>query len=118
MAFLPPRCGPFLVTTIPGYRRKRRPVPQIYQKNCAKDYLNSWKICKQFSINDAPPTIDELQKALNELKTKKANNDVDPDLFKRCDHQVMLEVLHRMSNNMWEKLDIAVAWGNSRLKTR
>ena len=29
----------------------------------------------------------------------------------------MLQVVHRMANNLWSNLDILAVWGNSRLKT-
>jgi hypothetical protein len=74
-------------------------------------------ISKQFSINDEPPTVIEIQDCLRDLKTKKASNDIDPELLKRCEHPVMLEVLHRMTLNIWNNMDIPDAWGNSRLKT-
>ena len=42
---------------------------------------------------------------------------VDPELLKICDHPVLLEVIHRMTSNLWSNLDIPDSWGNSRLKT-
>ena len=72
---------------------------------------------RKFSINDQPPTVNEIQNYLRELKVNKASNDIAPELLKRCEHPIMLEVLHRMTTNLWEELDIPAAWGNSHLKT-
>ena len=74
-------------------------------------------VSDQFTISNEPPSDAELKKGLEELKTKKSNNDVDPDLLKRCDHPVIFSVIRRLSTNLWEKMDIAEAWGKSRLKT-
>ena len=74
-------------------------------------------ISGRFPINHEVPSIDEIQTQLHQLKSGKASNDVDPELLKRCEHPVMLTVIHRMGSNLWENLDMATAWGNSRLKT-
>ena len=64
--------------------------------NFVKELQNS---SRSVSINDQPPTIDEIQKRLSVML------------------DVMLDVIHRMTTNLWEKMDIPDAWGNSRLKT-
>ena len=74
-------------------------------------------ISRRCAINDDPPTIEEIQTHLNALKTKKASNDIDPEILKRCEHPIMLEVIHRMTTNLWDLIDVPSAWGNSRLKT-
>ena len=74
-------------------------------------------ITESVIINDNPPTIDEIQKQLNQLKVNKASNDIDPELLKRCCHPIMLQVIHRMTTNLWNTLDITEKWGNSKLKT-
>ena len=51
------------------------------------------------------------------MKSNKANNDIDPEILKRCTEPIMLEVIHRMTSNLWADLDIPRSWGNSRLKT-
>ena len=69
-------------------------------------------------ITDTPPTVEEIQKHLKELKAKKASNDIEPELLNRLnDHPVMLQVVHRIMTNLWENLDLPTSWGNSRLKT-
>ena len=74
------------------------------------------KISNNFPINHEVPTIDETQKYLRQLKSGKASNDVDPELLKKCEHALMLQVIYRMANNLWSSLDILGVWGNSRLK--
>ena len=68
-------------------------------------------------INDDPPNIEEIQKHLQALKPNKACNDIEPELLRLCNTPIMLEVLHRMILNLWNNLDLPVAWGNSQLKT-
>ena len=82
------------------------------------DFINHLRsISKEVLINNEPPTIEEIEKRLKEMKSNKASNDVDPNLIKCCDHPIMLQVIQRMTDKLWENLDIAEAWGNSRLKT-
>ena len=69
------------------------------------------------NLNDDPPTIEEIQKHLQELKNNKASNDIEPELLKRCSHPIILEIIQRITNNLWDSLDIPSAWGNSILKT-
>lgn len=97
--------------------KSKTSTPEELDQNLPNFIEELQNISRRFPINDQPPTIKEIQKRLSELKTNKASNDIDPDLLKRCEHPVMLEVLHRMTTNLWEKMDIADAWGNSRLKT-
>ncbi|XP_066917813.1 uncharacterized protein [Clytia hemisphaerica] len=68
-------------------------------------------------LNDAPPTVEEIQKHLQKLKNNKASNGIEPELLKRCTEPIMLQVIQRMMFNLWNNLDIPGAWGNSRLKT-
>lgn len=74
-------------------------------------------ISSNIELNDAPPTIEEIQNHLQKLKNNKASNDIEPELLKRCNEPIMLEVIQRMMLNLWDNLDIPGAWGNSRLKT-
>ena len=74
-------------------------------------------ISNNFPINHEAPTIDEIQKHLHQLKSGKASNDVDPELLKKCENPLMLQVIDRMANNLWSNLDIPAVWGNSRIKT-
>ena len=74
-------------------------------------------ISNHYPINHDAPSIEEIQTHLHRLKSGKASNDVDPELLKICDHPVLLEVIHRMTSNLWSNLDIPDSWGNSRLKT-
>ena len=74
-------------------------------------------ISNNFPINHEAPTIDEIQKHLRQLKSGKASNDVDPELLKKCENPLMLQVIDRMANNLWSNLDIPAVWGNSRIKT-
>ena len=75
------------------------------------------KISNNFPINHKVPTIDEVQKYLRQLKSGKAGNDVDPELLNKCEQPLMLQVIHRMANNLWSSLDVPVVLGNSRLKS-
>ena len=74
-------------------------------------------ILNTFPVNHDLPTIDEIQKHLRQLKSGKASNDVDPELLKKCEHPLMLQVIHRMANSLWSNLDIPAVLCNSRLKT-
>ena len=74
-------------------------------------------ISSNFPINHEAPTIDEIQKHLHQLKSGKASNDVDPELLKKCENPLMLQVIDRMASNLWSNLDIPAVWGNSRIKT-
>jgi len=74
-------------------------------------------ISRMFLINNDPPTIEEIKTHINALKVIKASNDIDPEILKHCEHLVMIEVIHRMTSNLWDQLDVPTAWGNSRLKT-
>ena len=75
------------------------------------------KVSNNFPISHEVPTIDEIQKHLRQLKSRKASNDVDLELLQKCEHPLMLQVIHGMANNLWSNLDIPAVWGNSRLKT-
>ena len=76
------------------------------------------KISDDVSINDLPPTIEEIQKHLKELKARKASNDIDSKLLQKLNsHPIMLQVVHRMTTNLWDNLDLPMTWGNSLLKT-
>ena len=37
---------------------------------------------------------------LRQLKNNKASNDISPELLKRCDHPVILQVIQRITNNL------------------
>ena len=85
--------------------------------NLPEFVLELQNISNNFTINHEVPTIDEIQKHPRQLKSGKASNDVDPELLKKCQHPLMLQVIDRMANNLWSNLDIPAVWGNSRLKT-
>ena len=93
--------------------RKNHEVSIIYGKN-----HELRKISDDVSVNDLPPTIEEIQKHLKELKARKASNDIDPELLQKLNsHPIMLQVVHRMTTNLWDNLDLPMTWGNSLLKT-
>lgn len=82
------------------------------------DFVKSLQdISATININSQPPTIEEIQVNLRRLKNGKASNDIEPELLKKCEQPIMLEVIQQMTLNLWENLDIAPDWGNSRLKT-
>ena len=68
-------------------------------------------------INLEVPSIELIQTHLRKLKSGKASNDVDPELLKKCENPIMLQVIHRMITNLWSTMDLPTTWGNSRLKT-
>ena len=92
-------------------------APKELSGNLSEIVRELQKISNNFPINHEVPTIDEIQRHLCQLKSGKASNDVDPKLLKKCEHPLMLQVIHRMANNLWSDLDILAVWGNSRLKT-
>ena len=61
--------------------------------------------------------MDEISNHLQKLKNKKANNDIDSELLKNCESPMLITAIHQMTLNVWENLDIPIAWGNSPLKT-
>lgn len=63
------------------------------------------------------PSIEEIRLHLQKLKSGKANNDVDPELLKKCESPIMLQVIQRITDNLWNSMDLPNAWGNSKLKT-
>ena len=93
------------------------PLPEEFGENLPDFVCELQNISGRFPINHEVPSIDEIQTHLHRLKSGKASNDVDPELLKRCEHPVMLTVIHRKASNLWENLDMPAAWGNSRLKT-
>ena len=74
-------------------------------------------ISNNFLINHEVPSIDEIQKHLGQLKSGKASNDADPELLKKSEHPLMLQVIHAIANNQWLNLDLPAVCGNYRLKT-
>ena len=92
-------------------------TPQESSGNLPEFVGELQKISNNFPINHEIPTIDEIQKYMSQLKSGKASNDVDPELLKKIQHPHMLQLIHRMANNLCSKLDFPVVWGNSRLKT-
>ena len=74
------------------------------------------EISRNFNINNEPPSVEEIKECLNKLKNNKASNDIAPELLKHCGTPIMIEVLHCMMGKLWREMDIATAWGNSRLK--
>jgi len=61
--------------------------------------------------------LEEIEHHIKLLKNIKASNEIAPDLIKRCNHPIMVEVIDRMTSNLWVELDVPEAWGNSHLKT-
>ena len=55
----------------------------------------------------------EITKHLHKLRNKKANNDIDSELLKKCECPILLDFIHQMTTNVWENFDIPTAWGNS-----
>ena len=92
-------------------------TPDELNKNIPEFILELREISSQFSINHDAPTTEEIQTHLHRLKSGKASNDVDPEILKKCEHPVMLSVIHRLTSNLWSDLDLPHAWGNSKLKT-
>uniref|UniRef100_A0A7M5VDY0 Reverse transcriptase domain-containing protein n=1 Tax=Clytia hemisphaerica TaxID=252671 RepID=A0A7M5VDY0_9CNID len=57
-------------------------------------------------------------KNTSKLKKKnKANNDIDAELLKFYKEPALHRILHKISLNVWNELNIPGSWGNSRLKT-
>ena len=75
------------------------------------------EISRKTPIEDNPPSIDEIRKHIKLLKNKKANNDIDTELIKLCDEPAAHRILHQITLNVWNNLDIPESWANSRLKT-
>ncbi|XP_066935519.1 uncharacterized protein [Clytia hemisphaerica] len=91
-------------------------IPKIVARKLHQPWHED-NISLNSELNDAPPTVEEIQKHLQKLKNNKASNDIEPELLKRCTEPIMLQVIQRMMFNLWDNLDIPGVWGNSRLKT-
>ena len=87
------------------------------EENLPPFLQNLRDISKNITINDNPPTLEEIQKQIELLKNNKANNDIHPELLKICNEPVTHEIIHHILSNLWENLDVPDSWGNSRLKT-
>ena len=92
-------------------------IPEELSSNLPSFINDLRNISKEFPINHDIPSIDEIQKHLHKLKTGKASNDVDPEILKKCEHPVVLQVIHKLAENFWSNNELPMAWGNSRLKT-
>ena len=75
------------------------------------------KISDIIDIIDTPPTADEIEKHIKLLKNNKASNDIQPELLKRCSHPIMIQVIQKISTNLWNEFDLPNNWGNSLLRT-
>ena len=51
------------------------------------------KISSTITINNEPPTIDEITKHLQKLRNKKANNDIGSELLKKCECPILLDAI-------------------------
>ena len=71
------------------------------------------KISDTIVIIDTPPTTDEIEKHINLLKNNKASNDIQPELFKRCSHPIMIQVIQKITTNLWNEFDLPNNWGNN-----
>ena len=74
-------------------------------------------ISDSVAITDTPPTADEIEKHIKLLKNNKASNDIDPELLKRCSHPIMIQVIQKITFNLWNNFDLPNDWGNSLLQT-
>ena len=43
--------------------------------------------------------------------------DIEVELLKKCSHPIMIQVIQRVTDNMWENFDLPNAWRNSRFRT-
>jgi len=66
-------------------------------------------------LNDNIPNfVADLQHITQSVEIK----DKSPDINEmKCKHPIMLQVIHRMTVNLWRDLDVPNAWGNSRFQT-
>ncbi|XP_066928505.1 uncharacterized protein [Clytia hemisphaerica] len=92
-------------------------TPEELNNNLPRFIPELQRISQSIQINDEPPNLDEIDLQLKKLKSNKASNDVQPDLLNKLSHPIMLQVIHRMSNRLWNDIDVPSAWGNSRLQT-
>ena len=61
------------------------------------------RISDKCLINDLPPSNEEIQKHLKNLKANKASNDVEPELLNKLNsHPIMLQIIHHMTTSLWE----------------
>jgi hypothetical protein len=75
-------------------------VPEEFDEPLPDFVTALQNISNDIAINHQSPTIDEIQLHLRKLKVKKASNDIDPELLKRCKQPIMLQVIHQMTTNL------------------
>ena len=87
---------------------------QFLPKNLAVTLQNlfvSSKISQNnFPSNHEVTTTVEIQKHRYQLKSGKASNDGYRELLKKYEHLLMLQVIDRMTNNIWPNLDVPAVW--------
>lgn len=93
-----------------------RDTPEELSVNVPTFVPELQEISNRFPINHNAPSVEEIQSHLRQLKSGKASNDIDPELLKKCEHPIMLKVIHRIAENLWSSMDLPIAWGNSKLK--
>ena len=80
--------------------------PELERDNLPLFLEELQNISRNIHIDDSPPTIDEIEHQLKVLKNNKASNDIAPDILKACNHPILNQVIHRMTLNLWNNLDI------------
>ena len=97
----------------------KRQTPDELTEGNLPDFVEELRaLSDNTPIIDTPPSAEEIQKHLKELKANKASNDIEPELLKKLNsHPIMIQVVQRIMTNLWENLDLPVSWGNSRLTT-
>jgi len=66
-------------------------TPHEIGQNDQPSFVQSLQeISRHFLINNAPPSLEEIQHHIKLLKDNKASNDIASDLIKRCIHPIMV----------------------------
>ena len=81
-------------------------TPEEFNEENLPDFVEELRTLSDNNlIIDTPPSVDEIQKHLKELKPNKASNDIEPELLKKLNESpIMLQVVHRLMTNLWENL--------------
>ena len=73
---------------------------ELSNENLPRFIVDLQTISEVTPISVQVPTIEEIENQIQKLKLNKASNDIEPELLRRCDHPVMMQVIHRMISNL------------------
>lgn len=87
--------------------------------NQPPDFVTEFQnISKQIKIGNNPPTISEIKETIKHLNSKKAANDVKPELLKyAAESSELLQELESLTDKIWHTQKLPDNFSHSRLVT-